>query len=115
MMTLSEICTLIDGNVVCGETALGKKVEYAFASDLMSDVLTLKIADFILITGLANIQSVRTAEMSDLSCMVLCRGKKASDDMLELAQDNDMVVIESPHSLFKCSGILYNAGLKAVY
>lgn len=114
-MVLKDICSLVAGVAVCGEQRLGESIEYGFASDLMSDVLTLKTQDFILITGLANVQAVRTAEMSDVSYMLICRGKKASGEMIELARDNDMVLIESPYSLFKCAGLLYGAGLREVY
>lgn len=114
-MTLKELCDIVEGIVVTGEDRLGENVEYGFASDLMSDVLTIKSADFILITGLANIQSVRTAEMSDIPCMLLCRGKKSTVEMAELAQDNDMVLVETPFSMFKCVGLLYQAGLKALF
>ena len=114
-MILKEICSLVSGNVICGEDRLEESVEYAFASDLMSDVLTIKKCNFLIITGLANIQSVRTAEMSDLSYLIVCRGKKCTDDMIELAEDNGMVLIESSMSLFKCAGILYGAGLKPIF
>lgn len=114
-MRLKELCALVDGTPLCGTHRLEENVEYGFASDLMSDVLTLKTQDFVLITGLANIQAIRTAEMSDVIYMVICRGKKATQEMIDLASDNDMLVIESPYSLFKCSGLLYSAGLKEVY
>jgi predicted transcriptional regulator len=114
-MKLGELCELIEGHVVCGGDRLGENVEHGFASDLMSDVLTLKTRDFVLITGLANIQAVRTAEMSDIAYIVICRGKRASDDMVALAEENDMVLMESPFSLFKCAGVLYDAGLREVY
>lgn len=114
-MVLKDLCGLINGSVICGAGRLDENVDYGFASDLMSDVLTLKTRDLILITGLANIQAVRTAEMSDVSYMVVCRGKKPTPDMVELAEDNDIVLIESPFSLFKCAGLLYAAGLKEVY
>ena len=114
-MVLKDLCALLNGAAVCGADRLGESVEYGFASDLMSDVLTLKTQDFVLITGLANIQAVRTAEMSDVAYMVVCRGKRVTEEMLELAQENDMLIIESPLSLFKCSGLLWEAGLREVY
>jgi len=82
--------------VLCGEQHLDGVVEQAFASDLMSDVLTVKTNEFILITGLANVQAIRTAEMSDTPYLLICRGKEVSEDMLELAADNDMLIISSP-------------------
>lgn len=114
-MVLKELISIVDGTVLCGETHLNETIEYAFASDLMSDVLTLRITNFLLITGLANVQSVRTAEMSDLKYVLLARGKKVTDDMIELAEDNGMVLISTPYSMFKTSGLLYAAGLKPVY
>ena len=81
----------------------------------MSDVLTLRITDFLLVTGLSNIQSIRTAEMSDLKYILIVRDKKVTQDMIELAEDNDMTIITTEFSMFKTSGLLFNAGLKPVY
>lgn len=114
-MTLKEIVALVEGKVVCGEHNLDDSVEYAFSSDLMSDVLTLRITDFLLVTGLSNIQSIRTAEMSDLKYILIVRDKKVTQDMIELAEDNDMTIITTEFSMFKTSGLLFNAGLKPVY
>lgn len=114
-MKIRDLCNLINGTVLCGEQHLDGVVEQAFASDLMSDVLTVKTNEFILITGLANVQAIRTAEMSDTPYLLICRGKEVSEDMLELAADNDMLIISSPFSMFKCAGILYSAGLKPIY
>ena len=114
-MKLKEIVALVEGKVVCGEQHLDESVEYAFSSDLMSDVLTLRITDFLLVTGLSNIQSIRTAEMSDLKYILIVRDKKVTQDMIELAEDNDMTIITTGFSMFKTSSLLFNAGLKPVY
>lgn len=114
-MKLSDLCELVSGTVICGEERLNEEVEFAFASDLMSDVLTIKITHFILITGLANVQSIRTAEMSDISYILMARNKEVTDEMKELAEENDLLIIKSPYSMFKCSGLLYSAGIKPVY
>lgn len=114
-MRLRDIAEAVHGEVICGAERMDESVDYAFASDLMSDVLTVKTDDFLLITGLANIQSVRTAEMSDVSYILFVRGKSVTEDMTALARDNGMVVIRTDYSMFKTSGILYGAGLKPVY
>ena len=114
-MLLKELCALVNGTVVRGESRMDESVEYGFASDLMSDVLTVRNDNFIIITGLANIQSLRTAEMSDVNCVLFVRGKNITDEMLELAEENDMVILRTDYSMFKASGILYEAGLKPVY
>lgn len=114
-MKLGTVVSLLGAKVVCGEKHLEREVEYAFASDLMSDVLTIDKSNILLITGLANIQAVRTAEMSDARCVMLVRNKKASPEMLNIAHQTDMVVLEYSGSMFKASGELYKAGLKPVY
>lgn len=114
-MTLRDIAKLIEGEVLCGEARLDETIVFAFASDLMSDVLTVRIDNFLLITGLANIQAIRTAEMSDVQYVLLVRGKKPTDEMIRLADDNGMVLIRTNFSLFKTSGLLYSAGIKPVY
>jgi predicted transcriptional regulator len=112
---ISEIVQLTDARIVAGETKKDKTVEKAFSSDLMSDVLTLDEENILLITGLANLQLIRTAEMADIHIVLLARGKKASPEMIELANENNLVLIETPFSIYKTSGILYSNGLKEVY
>lgn len=114
-MKIKEIVGLVNGKIVCGEEHQDIEVNIAFASDLMSDVLTVKIDDLLLITGLVNVQTIRTAEMSDISCLLFTRNKVVTPEMKEIAQENDMVLITTPYSTFKTSGILYSHGIHPVY
>ncbi len=114
-MKLKDVAEMLDGNVVYGIELIEKEVEFAFASDLMSDVLTLQKDNVILLTGLANVQALRTAEMSDISCIVFVRNKKVNVDMLKLGRESGIVLIECPCSMFKASGILFNNGLKPIF
>jgi hypothetical protein len=114
-MNLQDILLAINGRIICGENRLSEEFNYAFASDLMSDVLTIQIANFILITGLVNVQTLRSAEMADINCVIIVRNKKTPSDFIELAKQNNITLIECSYSMFKTCGILYNIGLKAVY
>ena len=69
----------------------------------------------LLLTGLCNLQSIRTCEMSDIQLMLVVRGKVVTDEMIELAEDNDMVIVRTAFSLYKTAGILYGAGIPAIY
>ncbi len=88
---------------------------WLFASDLMSDVLTQSNDHVLLITGLANMQTIRTAEMSDINCVVFARNKKATPEMIELAKESDIVLIACRYSLFRTCGLLYQAGVKPIF
>lgn len=114
-MKINEVVNIIDGKVICGENQLDLDVTKGFASDLMSDVLTLDTDNVLLITGLANLQAVRTAEMSDISAVVIARNKKVSEEMVELAKECNIILIECAGSVFKTAGKLYNAGIKPVF
>jgi len=113
-MTIKEIIEALDGNIRCGESHLNDEITKAFSSDLMSDVLTLKDCP-LLLTGLCNVQTIRTCEMANLQVIVFVRHKKVTPEMIELAEENDMVLIECEYSMFKTSGILYMKGLEPLY
>lgn len=114
-MKLSKIIELSNAKLVAGCAKQNQVVKHAFSSDLMSDVLTLDVDHLLLITGLANVQLVRTAEMADIEVVVLARNKKATPEMIDLANENGLVIIETPYSIFRTSGILFSNGLKPVY
>ena len=114
-MKVEEIAALVEGKIRGCKDNDGYEVSKAFSSDLMSDVLREDMDDTVLITGLCNIQTIRTADMADLLVAILSRGKVADDEMIELAEDNDLTIIESPFTTFRISGLLYDAGLQPFY
>jgi len=117
-MTIQEIITHVKGRIVVGAHHENDEIEFAFASDLMSDVLTITSSHshkLMLITGLCNVQTIRTAEMSDIKVILFVRNKKVTDEMIELAEENEMVLIETSLSMFRTSGILFNLGIQPLY
>lgn len=113
-MTLQEIVDKLGATVGLGSDKLDREEEYCFASDLMSDVLTLKDTP-VLITGLCNVQTIRTCDMATLDIIIIVRNKKVTEDMLELAEDNDMVILSCSYSMFKTCGLLYQAGIQPLF
>jgi hypothetical protein len=113
-MDLQELAKTIDGRIVSRNGKVNN-YEMAFASDLMSDVLTLNNDNLVLITGLATLQTIRTAEMADINCIIFARNKKASQEMIKLAREVGVELVECSYTLFRASGMLYQAGLKPVY
>jgi len=115
IVKLSDIIQLTNAKFVAGNNSKDTDVQKAFSSDLMSDVLTLDEENILLITGLANPQLIRTAEMADIEVVLLARNKQATNPMIEMANEADIVLLQSPFSIFKVSGILFKNGLKPVY
>ena len=114
-MILREIVELLQAEVICENGQLDKTVKHVFAADLMSDVLRLDTSEMLLITGLTNLQVIRTAEMSDIQFIIFVRNKPIAPEMVELAKESNICLIQCKQSMFKTCGELYVAGLKPVY
>ena len=112
-MTIREIAKILDAKWVCCEEEADQEVRYAFASDMMSDVLAHVGEDTMLLTGLINSQSVRTAEMLDVPCLVFVRGKKPHQDAVARAKQIGLPTLLTSCSLFEACGRLYAAGMGA--
>lgn len=116
IMQIKEIAKTLDATIVVGDEAtLSTEVKYGFATDLLSDLLKIDKNKTLLITGLATIQTIRAAMVMDVGAILLVRGKKALPEMIELARQNQMVLMEYKGSMFKACGILYQAGISPVY
>ena len=111
-MTINDIKTLLDAEVLCGSENLGKEIHSACGSDMMSDVLAYVKDQAVMLTGLVNAQVIRTAEMMDMKCIVFVRSKRPSADMLELAEEHGIAVMSTAKRMYDACGILYSNGLK---
>ncbi len=111
-MTVNDIKEILGGEVICRDDLLGREVHSACGSDMMSDVLAFVKEQAVLLTGLVNPQVIRTAEMMDMHCIVFVRGKRPTLDMIEMAEDRDMVLLCTDHEMFTACGKLYSQGLR---
>lgn len=109
--SLKEICKLLDGIVICGDEKLDERVSSACGCDLMSDVLAFTRPGSLLLTGLTNLQVVRTAEMLDLKAVVFVRNKQPDESTVAMAKSTKLVIILSPIPLYESCGRLFAAGL----
>jgi hypothetical protein len=112
---LTDIIRLTEAKLIAGNDVDKHNIKQAFSSDLMSDVLTLDTENLLLITGLTNPQLIRTAEIADIEVVLLARNKKANPEMIALAREIGLVLLETPFSIFRASGVLFSNGLEPVY
>jgi predicted transcriptional regulator len=112
-MTLEEIQRLLKAEVIAGEEWINREIKCACGSDLMSDVLAFIKNSTLLVTGLANPQVIRTAEMADIIAIVFVRGKKPDFVTIEMAQEKGVPLLLTELTMFETCGILYKAGLSA--
>ena len=86
-------------------------INAACGADLMSDALAFGENKGLLLTGLNNPQSIRTAEMMDIHCVMLVRGKEPDEALVALANEKDIVVMKTDFSMYTACGRLFEAGL----
>ncbi len=111
-MKISEIKSILNAELICGEEFIENEVHTACGSDMMSDVLAYVKEQAVLLSGLVNPQVVRTAEMMDMKCIVFVRGKQPDEDIIELAIERDIVLLGTKLEMFTSCGLLYKNGLK---
>lgn len=110
-MTLHEVVKVLDAKVHCNEQDLDREVFSACGADLMSDVLAFSKEKVALLTGLINPQVIRTAEMMDIRVVIFVRGKSPTPEIIEFAEEREMVVLSTDFPMFTACGLLYQNGL----
>ena len=111
-MTIEQIMTVMDAELLTPNVDLSKEVHAACGSDMMSDVLAYVKDQAVLVTGLNNPQVVRTADMMDMVCIVFVRGKRPDDMILSLAAERGIAVLATTLTMFTACGLLYEQGLR---
>ena len=111
-MTLAEIRDILQCEVLTGEDGLSVEVETVVASDGMSEILAFARPGALMITGLTNVQSVRTADIANVRAMVYIRGKRPVEKVIGLARQSDIPVLATRLGMFDACGMLREAGLK---
>ncbi|MCF7919756.1 MAG: transcriptional regulator [Candidatus Cloacimonetes bacterium] len=112
-MKLGEIVKALEADVLVGATAMEKEITCAFASDLISDILMCTKEPTLLLSGLTNPQIIRLSDMIELFGIVFVRGKKPSQEIVEMAKERDLPLITTQFTMYKTSGILFNLGLRS--
>jgi len=113
-MTLKEIMDILQAEVLCCENRLDEKIEFAGGSDMMSDVLAFGQPGILLLTGLTNAQSVRTADIIEAKAIVYVRGKKPDKEGIELAKKKGIPILSTKLMMYTACGLLYSHGLPGV-
>lgn len=111
-MTVRDVKEILGAQVISGEEFLDREAHTGCGSDMMSDVLAFVKEQCVLLTGLCNLQVVRTAEMMDVVCIVFVRGKRPDESMIELANEREIPLLCTGHRMFSACGLLYQNGLR---
>ena len=105
-VTVAELVRVLDGEVICGDGKLERKVSDFAASDLLSDILALGKDDYALLTCLNNVQVIQTAEITNACCVVILQGKQPRQAAVSLARRYGIPLSTSRYSMFDACGRL---------
>lgn len=113
-MRLFEIREALEATVVVGHEKLDTQIGAGFGSDLMSDMLNLPTEGALLLTGLTNIQVLRSSLIAGVAAVILVRGKKPNREMIEQAQKHALPLLTTPYTMFTACGRLFGKGLRGI-
>lgn len=101
-----NIATTIGGRVIVGNDhsylLKGKVAIAASSRDLMSDFIE---KDDLVILG-NRTEAQQYAIDLNVSCMVVCQGAEVPDNIIEQAQDKEIVIISTPHDTFTVARLI---------
>ena len=112
-MRLGEVLKVAQARLISSGLNLDLDVRAGFAADLMSDALRYDLSQGLLVSGLANLQVVRTAEMADVAAILMVRGKIPPPETLALAEEVGIPFLCTDLTMFETCGRLLAAGLPA--
>lgn len=113
-LTLSEISEILDCEIVLGLDSLDVEIALVLSSGMMSDVLAFAQPGALMITGLTNSQSVRTADFADAAAVLYLRGKIPEEKTIQLAEELKIPILSTKMGMFDVCGVLYAKGLRGV-
>ena len=113
-LSLTDIKDLLRAKVIVGEDKFDISVKAGTASDLMSDMLRGQNNNVVLLTGLCNVQVIRTSVITGVAAVVLVRGKQPTQEIIAQAREHGLPLLSTPFTMFTSCGRLFSKGLRGV-
>ncbi len=108
-MKLEDLAANIGANVVTPGKPGGTTVAKVYAGDRVSDLLNEASDKTLLVSNLASVQMLRVAELMDVPGICFVNGIEPDAEMIQLARDNDTLLMVSPQGVFETCGHIFRA------
>ena len=93
--------------VFCGQENLNNEIKGGYTSDLLSDVMGFAREGQVWITLQTHKNVLAIASLKELAAILLVKGNKPEDDMLEQAIDEGIPVLGTDAQTFETTGKVY--------
>jgi len=100
-MTVNELTAKVHGTVIVDNP--NANVNYAYASDLLSDVMGHCGDESVLITIQNHLNAIAVCTLAGIEAVVICNGRPVPDDMKAAAEREGVGIITTPLSQFATS------------
>jgi serine kinase of HPr protein (carbohydrate metabolism regulator) len=107
-MTVKDIVDKLSLTVHCGAEGLSRKVNGAYVSDLLSDVMGCANENQLWITLQTHKNVLAIASLKDISAIILVKGLKPEPATMEQSEREGIPVLGTTDSTFEITGKLYN-------
>ena len=107
-MKLQDLAQKIGALVLTTGSSGTKEVTKIYAGDRVSDLLNEASRQTLLVTNLANLQMVRVAELMEVPGICFVDGVDPGREIVELANQNETLLMVSPQGVFETCGLIYN-------
>ncbi len=106
-MKLEDLARGIGATIITPGKPGGTTVAKIYAGDRVSDLLNEASDKTLLVSNLASVQMLRVAELMDVPGICFVNGVEPDGEMVQLARENDTLLMVSPQGVFETCGLIY--------
>lgn len=111
-MKLSEIARALDLRTVAGAARLETEVTGGYASDLLSCAMAGAGKGNVWVTLQGHLNVVAVASLNELAAVIVTEGKPVSADTASKAEEEGVVLLQTPLSSYQVIGRLWDLGVR---
>lgn len=100
-MSITELAEKVGGTIVVDKP--GAAIRFAYASDLLSDVMGHCGEESVLVTIQNHLNTIAVCTLDGIEAIVICHDRPVPDDMKAAAEREEVAIVTTPLSQFEAS------------
>lgn len=100
-MSITELAEKVGGTIVVDKP--GATIRFAYASDLLSDVMGHCGEESVLVTIQNHLNTIAVCTLDGIEAIVICHDRPVPDDMKAAAEREEVAIVTTPLSQFEAS------------
>lgn len=104
---LKQLTEELNFECLTGNSLLGRTVQSAYVSDLLSDVMGKAQPKMLWVTSQVHKNIVAVASLKELSAVIVVNERIVAQEVLDNAEAEEVVILTSGMPAFETAGILY--------